>query len=102
VPAPRQAREWYREDLVGRGVRQGGVAREGLFLTSKIHPRDLGRGATRKALRRALRDLRTDYIDLLLIHYPRCSDGLGCKKGGPAVRTWGRASRAAPGPSART
>ncbi|KIZ02254.1 hypothetical protein MNEG_5706 [Monoraphidium neglectum] len=81
------AREWYREDLVGRGVRQGGVAREGLFLTSKIHPRDLGRGATRKALRRALRDLRTDYIDLLLIHYPRCSDGLGCKKGGPAS-TW--------------
>ena len=43
-----QAREWYREDLVGRGIAQAmaldaGLRREHLFLTSKLHPRHLGR-----------------------------------------------------------
>jgi aryl-alcohol dehydrogenase-like predicted oxidoreductase len=36
-----QAREWYREDLVGQAIADSGVRRDTLFLTSKLHPRDL-------------------------------------------------------------
>ena len=38
-----QAREWYREDLVASAVLQSGVPRDQLFLTSKLHPRHLGK-----------------------------------------------------------
>lgn len=37
-----QAREWYREDLAGSAVTSSGIPRGELFLTSKLHPRDLG------------------------------------------------------------
>lgn len=36
-----QAREWYREDLVGKALKSSSVQRSDLFLTSKLHPRDL-------------------------------------------------------------
>ena len=67
-----QAREWYREDLVGNAVAKSGVAREALFLTSKLHPRHLGTNATLRQFQASLDDLRTDYLDLFLLHYPRC------------------------------
>ena len=67
-----QAREWYREDLVGNAVARSGVAREALFLTSKLHPRHLGYDATTRQFQASLDDLRVDYLDLFLLHYPRC------------------------------
>ena len=67
-----QAREWYREDLVGEGLAASGVARADVFLTSKVHPRHLGPTATPARLQHSLRELRTDYLDLLLLHYPEC------------------------------
>ncbi len=36
-----QAREWYREDLTGAAIGASSVPRDRLFLTSKLHPRDL-------------------------------------------------------------
>lgn len=60
----RQAREWYRQDLVGQGIQDSGVARESLFLVSKLHPRNLGREAARKAFEATLADLKTDYLDV--------------------------------------
>ncbi|KDD74519.1 aldo/keto reductase, partial [Helicosporidium sp. ATCC 50920] len=71
-----QAREWYREDLVGAGLAASGVDREEVFLTTKIHPRNLGYWATLTAFDDSLRDLRTDYVDLVLLHYPECSPSL--------------------------
>eukprot|EP01062_Namystynia_karyoxenos_P036341 TRINITY_DN26468_c0_g1_i1.p1 TRINITY_DN26468_c0_g1~~TRINITY_DN26468_c0_g1_i1.p1 ORF type:complete len:388 (+),score=108.04 TRINITY_DN26468_c0_g1_i1:76-1164(+) len=78
-----QAREWYREDLVGEGLEESGaLARRGeLFITSKIHPRHLGYERTREAFGASLRDLKTDYLDLMLLHYPHCY-GM-CPKGEP-------------------
>lgn len=67
-----QAREWYREDLVGRAIAESGVPREDLFLTSKLHPRHLGRETTTRQLDKSLRDLGTEYLDLFLLHYPQC------------------------------
>ncbi len=42
VTAALQAREWYREDLVGKAIADSGVSRDQLFLTSKLHPRHHG------------------------------------------------------------
>jgi len=67
-----QAREWYREDLVGEAIAASGVRREDLFLTSKLHPRHLGFDATVARFEDSLADLRTEYLDLFLLHYPRC------------------------------
>lgn len=67
-----QAREWYREDLVGLAIAGSGVPRSNLFLTSKLHPRHLGREATLRQFDQSLRDLNTDYLDLFLLHYPMC------------------------------
>jgi diketogulonate reductase-like aldo/keto reductase len=67
-----QAREWYREDLVGSAVAKSGVPREALFLTSKLHPRHLGYDATLTQFQASLDDLRVEYVDLFLLHYPRC------------------------------
>jgi len=41
-----QAREWYREDLVGQAIADSMLPREALFLTSKLHPRDLAQAGT--------------------------------------------------------
>ncbi|KAL4856245.1 9',11'-endoperoxide prostaglandin H2 reductase [Chlorella vulgaris] len=70
------AKEWYREDLVGWGWSASGVKREHLFITSKVHPRHLGYWSTLEVFNEALQDLQTDYIDLMLLHYPECWGGL--------------------------
>ena len=72
------AREWYREDLVGEAIAEAGVDRETLFLTTKLHPKDLGTQSTAAAIAGSLAALRTGYINLLLIHYPHCFASL-CK-----------------------
>ena len=51
---------------------RSGVSREALFLTSKLHPRHLGYDATTRQFQASLDDLRVDYLDLFLLHYPRC------------------------------
>ena len=59
----------YRNEReVGRAVRDSGVPREDVFVTTKLHPRDAGR--ERKTLEASLRDLDMDYIDLWLVHWP--------------------------------
>ena len=67
-----QAREWYREDLVGAALRASAVRRSDLFLTSKVHPRHLGFQRTQRQVDVSLRELDTEYLDLLLLHYPKC------------------------------
>jgi 2,5-diketo-D-gluconate reductase A len=59
----------YRNEAeVGRGLRDSGVPREEVFLTTKLQPGDAGR--ERDVLRASLRALGTDYLDLWLIHSP--------------------------------
>jgi 2,5-diketo-D-gluconate reductase A len=59
----------YRnEDDIGRAIRESGVAREELFITTKLAPNDAGR--ERRTLEASLRALGTDYVDLWLIHWP--------------------------------
>ena len=46
-----QAYEWYDEAAVARAFNASGVPRSSLFVTTKVHPRDLGYDATLKAVR---------------------------------------------------
>jgi diketogulonate reductase-like aldo/keto reductase len=59
----------YRNEIsVGRAIRDSGVAREEIFLTTKFYP---GRSDPRREAEASLRRLGTDYLDLYLVHYPR-------------------------------
>jgi 2,5-diketo-D-gluconate reductase B len=64
------ARAYGNEAEVGAGIAAGGVAREEIFLTTKIFPGDFEPDAVNAAAEDSLRSLRTDYLDLLLLHWP--------------------------------
>jgi 2,5-diketo-D-gluconate reductase A len=59
----------YRNEReVGRAVRESGVPREEVFVTTKLLPSDAGR--ERRSLEGSLRTLGMEYVDLWLIHWP--------------------------------
>ena len=58
------------EEDVGRGVRDGGVPREQVFVTTKLWNRDHGYDSALSACDKSLRRLGLGYIDLYLIHWP--------------------------------
>ncbi|HEY3409714.1 MAG TPA: aldo/keto reductase [Propionicimonas sp.] len=58
------------ERAVGRGMRSSGIAREEIFLTTKIWPSQFGYERTTTAIAESLERLGTGYIDLLLLHQP--------------------------------
>lgn len=64
------AASYMNEEAVGKGLRQSGVAREELFVTTKLWVQDAGYERTRQAIEKSLRRLRLDYLDLYLIHQP--------------------------------
>lgn len=61
---------YANEKAVGEGLRRSGVAREDLFVTSKVWNTDRGYDYTLRAFDRSLADLGLDYLDLYLIHWP--------------------------------
>jgi len=64
------AASYMNEEAVGRGIKQSGVAREKLFITTKLWIQSTGYENTLKAFKRSLKRLQLDYIDLYLIHQP--------------------------------
>ena len=64
------AASYQNEEAVGRGIKQSGVAREKLFITTKLWIQSSGYEGTLKAFERSLNRLQLDYIDLYLIHQP--------------------------------
>jgi len=64
------AQIYMNEDKVGRAIQESGVKREDLFLTTKVWLSNLAYGDVLKSVGESLRKLRTDYVDLLLIHWP--------------------------------
>ena len=62
----------YRnEDGVGLGIKESGIPRNEIFLTSKLWNDDQGYDSTLKAFDVSLKKLGTDYLDLYLIHWPK-------------------------------
>lgn len=58
------------EDAVGQGIKASGVAREDIFVTTKLWRESLGYESTKKEFEKSLKRLDLDYIDLYLIHWP--------------------------------
>jgi len=64
------AASYMNEEAVGRGIKQSDVAREKLFITTKLWIQSTGYENTLKAFERSLNRLQLDYLDLYLIHQP--------------------------------
>ena len=64
------AHGYKNEVIVGEAIRNSGIPRSGIFLTSKLCYNELGEGLTAKAIDRMLKRFKLDYIDLVLIHWP--------------------------------
>lgn len=58
------------EQAVGNALKNCGVPREEISITSKVWTKDMGYDQTKKALEASLEKLQTDYLDLYLIHEP--------------------------------
>lgn len=75
------AKLYGNEEGVGRAVRNSGLERSSVFVTTKVWNDDHGREKTRRAFEESLERLGLDYVDLYLIHWPMPMNGL-------AVDTW--------------
>ena len=64
------AQVYYNEKEVGEAIKESSIPREEIYLTSKNWVSNSGYDKTIKAVNRTLKDLQTDYLDLLLIHEP--------------------------------
>jgi len=64
------ARKYGTEDIVGEGMRKSGVARNDIFLTTKVSHENLHAADFAQSVDDSLKALNTDYIDLLLVHWP--------------------------------
>eukprot|EP01023_Acetabularia_acetabulum_P006220 TRINITY_DN125_c0_g1_i1.p1 TRINITY_DN125_c0_g1~~TRINITY_DN125_c0_g1_i1.p1 ORF type:complete len:296 (-),score=44.07 TRINITY_DN125_c0_g1_i1:453-1340(-) len=67
------ANAYRNEDHVGRAIRDSGIPREQIFLSSKVGPKNQGWDAAMKACQDSLKQLQMDYIDLMMIHWPGAS-----------------------------
>lgn len=77
------AEMYGNEKEVGQGIRDAGVARSDVFVTSKLNNGYHEPDDARRAFDRTLQDLGTDYVDLFLIHWP-----LPTRYDGDFVSTW--------------
>lgn len=64
------AAAYFNEDEVGRAVRDSGIPRDEIFVTSKLWLQDYGYDAACKGIDASLKKLGLDYVDLYLIHQP--------------------------------
>ena len=64
------AAAYFNEEAVGAAIQKSGIAREELFLTTKLWIQDAGYESAKRAFQVSLDKLGTDYIDLYLIHQP--------------------------------
>jgi diketogulonate reductase-like aldo/keto reductase len=70
------------EEAVGRAVAESGIAREELFITTKLAAADQGFQASQDACKASLARLGVDYIDLCLLNWP-------VEEGGRYIDAWG-------------
>ena len=62
------AHAYQNERSVGKAVKESGVSRDEIWITSKLWPSEYGEGATSAGIDKMLKRLDTDHIDLLLLH----------------------------------
>ncbi|WET03002.1 aldo/keto reductase [Flavobacterium sp. YJ01] len=65
------AKVYGNEEAIGKAIKQSGIDRKQLFVTSKLWVDDAGYENAKKGFEETLRKLQLDYLDLYLIHRPR-------------------------------
>ena len=64
------AAAYFNEDGVGAAIKNSGIKREELFITTKLWIKDASYDKAKKAFENSLKNLGLDYLDLYLIHQP--------------------------------
>ena len=64
------AQAYFNEEGVGEAIKKSGIKREEFFLVTKIWITNSGEEKAEKSIEESLKKLKTDYVDLLLIHQP--------------------------------
>lgn len=64
------AQSYFNEEEVGDAIKECGVPREELFITTKVWIEHYGYDECRKSVFESMRKLKVDYIDLVLLHQP--------------------------------
>lgn len=70
------AYDYHNQDQVGEAIRESGLPRDSLFITTKISPLICSSSNALDAVKRDLKELQLDYVDLVLHHFP-CADSNG-------------------------
>lgn len=74
------AQIYGNEAAVGLAIEESGVPREELFITTKIWTENLSKDKLIPSLKESLEKLRTDYVDLTLIHWPSPGDAVSVEE----------------------
>ena len=64
------AQSYFNEEEVGNAIKKSGIPREDIFLTTKVWVEHYGYEKAKKSVFESMRKLRTDYLDLVLLHQP--------------------------------
>lgn len=64
------AQSYFNEEEVGNAIKKSGIPREDIFLTTKVWVEHYGYEQAKKSVFESMRKLRTDYLDLVLLHQP--------------------------------
>lgn len=67
------ARKYENEKVIGNALKECGIQRRDLFLTSKVWKTDLGYDNTLRSFEASLNDLGVQYLDMFLVHWPQSS-----------------------------
>lgn len=68
------AQGYNNEDEVGRAIKDSGVARNDLWVTTKVAPENYGPGEVMRTAKESLEKLQMDQVDLMLLHWPSPHD----------------------------
>ena len=64
------AQSYFNEEEVGNAIAKSGIARGDIFLTTKVWIEHYGYDSCKASVEEPLKKLKTDYIDLMLLHQP--------------------------------
>lgn len=74
------AQIYENEADVGQALVESGIPREELYITTKIWIENLSKDKLIPSLKKSLRDLQTDYVDLTLVHWPSPNDAVSVEE----------------------
>ena len=78
----------YDEEALGAALEESGIARQDVFLISKVNPQNYGKGRTLDSIDESLRRLKVDHIDLMLLHAKECGGLPFCLEAGNWKDAW--------------